>query len=140
MGYNVAGFFSSAGFTVNALRMVFLAQDLLTSRDTLIDILAHEASHVSQGYWSDSVKQEVKAYRTGAMVMEELKARGESSQGDEEGWLQIDDVTAKEKVRERGELAPVYRVIPCNQLYGLADKVEMFRQVAFVVRDFLRPR
>ena len=135
VSYRVVGFLNRSGFTVNALRIVFIAQDLLSPSDkeTLIEIIAHEASHIEQGWWSDSVKQEVEAYRRGATVMQELKQAGKVSTGGDDAWLAADDEIAEMKLREKKALAPLYGVIPSEQPQGWADKWEAVRQGIYLI-------
>lgn len=68
--YKSAEFVGKAGFTLNGLRMVFIG-DIQSGK--LPEIIAHEASHVSQKYLSDSIEQETEAYITGVRVDFEVK-------------------------------------------------------------------
>ena len=141
VGYAVTKFLSGVGFTVNALKMVFIAQDILERKDdVLVEIVAHEASHAAQGFWSDSLEQERTAYKTAARVMEDLKARGEASFGDRSGWLRMDDDAAEERVKKMGEHVHLYGEIPKKQPTGWADKIAMIRQAGFLIRDFINGR
>ncbi len=139
VGYAVTSFLSGVGFTVNALKMVYIAQDILERKDdVLVEIVAHEASHAAQGFWSDSLEQERTAYKTAARVMEDLKARGEASFGDRSGWLRMDDDAAEERVKKMGEHVHLYGEIPKKQPTCWADKIAMIRQLGFLIRDFIK--
>jgi hypothetical protein len=129
VGYKVSNIVSQAGFTVNALRTVFIAQDLMPlNEDSLVELLAHEASHAEQGFWSDSLEQEVKAFRTGAQVKEELKARGDADHGDTAGWLSLRALEAENRVRDMKLGTRLYGMIPRRQKKAWADKRELVRQ------------
>jgi hypothetical protein len=138
VGYTATSYLKRVGFTVNALKMVYIAQDLLGSKDVLVEIVAHEAFHVAQGFWSDSLDQERKSYQKAAKVMEELKARGEAAFGDKDGWLGLNDLKAKNKVRDLGKFVPLYDVIPPEQPQKAADKIAMLRQAVFLVKDWFK--
>jgi hypothetical protein len=129
-GYRLAGFLSKAGFTVNAINTVFLADDLdLTADCNLASLIAHEASHIRQRYWSDSLRQEADAYRVGARVMRELQDRGVKRCSGTSDWLTLDDEQAKDKVLSLKDRAPLYGMIPPDQkTEWAADKLEFIRQ------------
>lgn len=138
--YKESGIVSRAGFTVNAfLKTVFIANDLFTSpnEDCIVEMVAHEASHVCQGWWSDSLQQEVKAYKTGVAVMETLKERGDACEGDTDGWLRLDDRRAEDRVRAMKSTVPLYGIIPCRQQEGWNDKKAFVRQALFLGLDTL---
>lgn len=145
-GYKVSNIVSRAGFTVNALRTVFIARDLMTSspKETIVEILAHEASHVEQGFWSDSLEQEVQAFVRAAEVMEELKENRKVKRGDEGGWLppprtKEEQKAAENKVLSMQSNAPLYGMIPRKQKTGWADdKREMVRQAVCLGLYMLR--
>ncbi len=132
VGYMVSNIVSQAGFTVNALRTVFIAEDLMSSKeDLLVELVAHEASHVEQRFWSDSLQQEAEAYKTAAEVMKELDHE------DTGGWLSLSQQEAEDKVRDMQSLAPLYGMIPRKQRKGLADKKETLRQGVCLGLDML---
>lgn len=133
-GYKVAGFLDRSGFTVNALGNVYIAQNLLSlaDKEVLVEIIAHEASHIEQGWWSDSLDQEATAYRRGASVMGELKQVGKVSSEGDKSWLSLTDAQARDEVRKRKSSAPLYGIIPAEQVKGLADKTEAGRQGLYV--------
>jgi hypothetical protein len=138
VAYKVTGLISQAGFTVNALKTVFIALDLLPSDGGILaEIVAHEASHVDQRCWSDSLQQEAQAYATAARVMVELNRRGELKWRDRECWLKLDEQIAEDKVRDRQAAAPLYGMIPRKQVGGWKDKVEFVRQAACLGLDLL---
>jgi hypothetical protein len=138
VSYKVSNIVSQAGFTVNALRMVFIAQDLMPL-DKNSNLVAHEASHVEQGFWSDSLEQEVEAYRTAAEVMKELKERGDIDVEDADpgGWSRLSQKAAEDKVRDMKSLAPLYGMIPRKQKRGGADRRELIRQGVCLGLDML---
>jgi hypothetical protein len=153
--FKVSNFVSQAGFTVNALKTVYIAQDLLASSSeaAIAEILAHEASHIMQGHLSDSVHQEIEAYVTGARVTEELKEPGEALSKDTAEWIMLSNqispsqpdeeiksmakVDAVKKVRGLKSRAPLYGIIPTDQEEGLRDLMEMLRQAAFLILELL---
>ncbi len=64
------------GLTLNFVNTIFL-QPLRTQPSDFdfkfwVSLLAHEACHVEQKYWIDSVQQEIRAYATQAIVAAEL--------------------------------------------------------------------
>ena len=138
VGYKVSNIVSQAGFTVNVLRTVLIAQDLMPL-DKNSNLVAHEASHVQQGFWSDSLEQEVRAYKTAAEVMKELKERGDIDVEDADpgGWSRLNEKEAERKVRDMKSLAPIYGMIPCKQKEGWADKRELIRQGVCLGLDML---
>lgn len=62
----------SGGFTLNIINTIFVDPHLESpdNFDLLTCILAHECSHVQQGYWVDSVEQETIAYQVQAKICE----------------------------------------------------------------------
>jgi hypothetical protein len=64
----------SGGFTLNVINTIFVDPHLQdpNSFDLLVCTLAHECSHVQQGYWVDSVQQELVAYQTEARMADTL--------------------------------------------------------------------
>lgn len=145
--YKSARFVGNAGFTLNALRTVFIGN---IQGKHLPEIIAHEASHVAQGYLSDSIKQETKAYITGVKVNYEINNPNTVIPDDTPiEWLKIDKalssaefkvklkarVRAEEKVRKLQEFAPLYGIIPVEQKVGFVDFLEMIRQGGFLLVD-----
>jgi len=155
--YRIANFVGHAGFTVNAIKTVFFGSSVLkVSKESLAELVAHEASHVYQNYISDSVEQEIKAYVTGARVRESLNARHSVKS---KRWLALGDILcdqhgefverseaweeahkeAVEIVRKDKKLAPLYGVIPESQKpYGKEDRREALKQASFLVSDFFK--
>jgi hypothetical protein len=145
--YKSAKFVGNAGFTLNAIRTVFIGP---IREKNLPEIIAHEASHVAQGYLSDSIKQEIKAYITGVKVNYEINNPNTVIPDDTPiEWLKIDKalssaefkeklkarVRAEEKVRKLKEFAPLYGIIPVEQKVGFGDFLEMIRQGGFLLVD-----
>ena len=64
------------GFTLNGLNAIWLqplregASDI--EFDYWMTVLAHEACHIEQGFWVDSIVQEMRAYQTQCTVTAEL--------------------------------------------------------------------
>jgi hypothetical protein len=145
--YKSAKFVGNAGFTLNAIRTVFIGP---IREKNLPEIIAHEACHVAQGYWSDSIKQEIKAYITGVKVNYEINnPNTEIPDNTAIEWLKIEKALsstdfkeklkagkrAEEKVRKLQEFAPLYGIIPVEQKVGFGDFLEMIRQGGFLIMD-----
>jgi hypothetical protein len=64
------------GFTLNFLNLILLQPPDVNAGDAAfrawVTILAHEACHVEQGFWVDSIQQELRAYVTQCQVALEL--------------------------------------------------------------------
>jgi hypothetical protein len=149
--YKSAKFVGNAGFTLNAIRTVFIGP---IREKNLPEIIAHEASHAAQGYGylSDSIDQETVAYITGVRVDYEINnPNTEIPENPKRDWLKIEKALyspdfkenlkarerAEEKVRELKKFAPLYGIIPKEQKEGFLDFVEMIRQGGFLVVDSL---
>jgi hypothetical protein len=67
------------GFTLNIINTIFIMPLKPDTTDwdynSWVTLLGHEACHVEQRYWVDSVQQEIRAYATQAVVAEELTIR-----------------------------------------------------------------
>ena len=67
------------GFTLNIINTIFimpLKPDATTwDYNAWVTLLGHEACHIEQRHWVDSVQQEIRAYATQAVVAQELSIR-----------------------------------------------------------------
>lgn len=67
------------GFTLNIINTIFIMPLKANATDwdynAWVTLLGHEACHVEQRYWVDSVQQEIRAYATQAIVAQELDTR-----------------------------------------------------------------
>lgn len=58
----------AGGLTLNPLNAIFLQKSMEDYQgadfDVLVALLAHEARHIEQGYWVDSIAQELCSYQT----------------------------------------------------------------------------
>ena len=58
----------AGGLTLNPLNAIFLQKSMEDYQgadfDVLVALLAHEARHIQQGYWVDSIAQELCSYQT----------------------------------------------------------------------------
>src|SRR4030042_1434067 len=57
-------FLGRASITLNCLRLVIIGADVVRGDQTIraVESVAHEATHLAQGYWSDSFAQEYQAF------------------------------------------------------------------------------
>jgi hypothetical protein len=66
----------AGGFTLNFINTIFLQPPDSAGSDLQfklwVTLLAHEACHIEQGFWVDSVQQEIIAYQTQLRVADEL--------------------------------------------------------------------
>jgi len=116
--------------TVNLVRLVLIGKETLQHRPSLINSLAHEASHIEQKYISDSFEQEYVAFTTAAQVMTELGL------ADSFGWdapeLQsLSPEQAAQKIMEMFPDHPLYGMspaIPVYQVRGLRGLLELAKQ------------
>lgn len=158
VGYQIVSFLHKEGFTVNALKAVYFGREVFSlSPEVLGELIAHEASHVKQNFYSDSIDQEVKAYITGARVRKGLQksrlkseseawhkfgivlcdVKGEFLSERDQDWEQMHE-KAVSKVRSKKDQAALYGFIPVEQAeHGLADIKETMRQGGFLIKDFL---
>jgi hypothetical protein len=67
----------SGGFTLNFINTIFLQPPRENANESefrrWVTLLAHEACHIEQGFWVDSVQQEIIAYQTQCRVARELE-------------------------------------------------------------------
>lgn len=131
----------SGGFTLNVINSVFVDPHLQdpASFDWLVCILAHEYRHVQQGYWVDSVEQELLCYQLQARVCDEIGLAAAKPLYDR--FLPLDPKnesdldTALQYILElAGSSVPtqtIYKSLPKFQPTGAADNLgAAFKQVS----------
>ncbi len=121
----------SGGFTLNVINRIFVDPHLQDpgSFDWLVCILAHEFCHVKQGYWVDSVEQELICYQLQARVCAEIGLDGGRQTYDR--FLPLDpkkssdlDTALKYILELAGGSVPtqtIYKSLPKFQPTGAAD-------------------
>jgi len=122
--------------TVNLLRLVVIGKETLQDKPTLVNSLAHEASHIEQKYISDSFEQEYVAFTTAARVMTELNLP------DSFGWdaPELQGLSPEEAARKIMELFPDHPlygmnpVIPVYQVRGPRGLIELAKQTWALLR------
>lgn len=64
------------GFALNFINTIFLQTLRADASEwefkAWVTLLAHEACHIEQNFWADSIQQEIRAYKTQAAVGDEL--------------------------------------------------------------------
>lgn len=122
--------------SVNLLRLAVIGKETLQDKPSLINSLAHEASHIDQGYISDSFEQEYVAFVTAAQVMTELGLP------DSFGWhaRELQGLSPEEAARKiMGFFRdhPLYGmnpVIPVYQVQGPRGLIELAKQAWALLR------
>ena len=122
--------------TVNLSRLVLIGRDTLQHRPSLINSLAHEASHIEQRYISDSFEQEYEAFITAARVMTELGLE------DSFGWdaPELQNLSPEEAARRIMEMFPDHLlygmnpVVPVYQAQRLRGLIELVKQAWALLR------
>ena len=131
----------SASMTLNFLRLALIGHEVVAAGGlmSLVESVAHEASHLAQGYWSDSFEQEYKAFVSAAQVLHELGYR------DSFGWTpDLWNLPLEEAARRIQELSPthplygLHAVIPLRQRKGWQAVGPLFRQVWAVLWAAIR--
>jgi len=131
----------SGGFTLNVINSVLVDPHLQdqASFDWLVCILAHEYCHVQQGYWVDSVEQELLCYQLQARVCHEMGLDAAKPLYDR--FLPLDPKNANDLDTALGfilELAggslptqTIYQSLPKFQPTGVADNIAAaFKQLS----------
>jgi len=136
------------GFTLNFINTIFLQPPTPGASDWdrkyWITLLAHEACHVEQRYWVDSIQQEIRAYIAQGIVGDEL--------GIELGFIKHaftnlnPDSIEHQRVAQAAMLslfagqpaAIVYASLPLLQPTGLRALGPALDELAAVVRAGLR--
>jgi hypothetical protein len=99
-----------ASITFNILRLAVIGSDVVRAGTTiaLVASVAHEASHLAQGHWTDSFEQEYLAFVSAARVLDELGYQ------DSFGWTPDQWDLPLEAAAQR-----IQRLFPDHPLYGL---------------------
>lgn len=132
------------GFTLNFINTIFL-QPLAPDTSAWeyrrwVTILAHEACHVEQGFWVDSVQQEIIAYQTQCRVAIEL---GIDLVVWREAFAALNPASPHDQTTGRAHLLAlfanepagvVYAALPLRQPRGLRAFAPGVRQIAAVLR------
>ena len=140
----------TGGLTLNFLNTIFLQPLRAEANDAeykgWVCLLAHEACHIEQKFWIDSIQQEMRAYASQARVAQEL--------GIDLGVIQrvfgnLNPDRAADQNIARAELSRlfgqtpagiVYASLPLGQPVGLYALVPALRQITALVRAaFYRP-
>ena len=122
--------------TVNLVRLVLIGRETLQHSPTLINSLAHEASHIEQKYISDSFEQEYEAFVTAARVMTEL-GLPDSFGWDAPEFQSLSPEQAAQKIMEMFPDHPLYGMapaIPVYQVRGLRGLIELAKQTWALLR------
>ncbi len=140
----------AGGFTLNLINTVFLQPLAPHSSEHAykqwVTLLAHEACHVEQRYWVDSVQQEMRAYQAQCMIAREL--------GADLGFIcsvfpNLDPDREEHRVQARAALvslfvgqpaAIVYASLPLLQPTGVRAITAGARELAAVIRAGLSRR
>ncbi len=136
------------GFTLNFINTIFLMPLRADASDwdfkAWASLLAHEACHVEQTFWIDSVQQEIRAYTAQAFVGDEL--------GIDLGYIKHAFANLNPDSSEHQRLAQaallslfgstpagiVYASLPLMQPLGVHAFVPAMRQLAAVLRAGLK--
>lgn len=138
------------GFTLNFINMIFIQPLRPDASDwdfkAWACLLAHEACHVEQGYWIDSVEQEMIAYSTQALVGDEL---GINLVDYKNYFARLNPKSIADQLLAQKALltmfvgspaAMVYASLPLMQPTGLRAFFPAIKELAAVVRaGFRRP-
>lgn len=107
------------GLTLNFLNLIAL-QPLPANADETeyrwwVTLLAHEAAHIQQGYWVDSVQQEIRAYAAQWQVARELGI----DLGPAYALLaQFDPASAEQRAAARAALVSLFGGQPAALVYA----------------------
>jgi len=138
------------GFTLNFINTIFI-MPLRPGASEIdfrywVSLLGHEACHVEQRFWVDSVEQEINAYATQARLAQEL---GINLDYLKQAFSNLDPKSIEHQRRAQTALltlfattpaAIVYASLPLIQPQGLHAFVPAFRELAAVVQAaFHRP-
>lgn len=137
----------SGGFTLNFLNTIFLQPPTGATGADLrawTTLLGHEAEHVDQRAWVDSIQQELRSYQAQARVARELGLDGGAIERAFEG-LDPNSPDAQ-KLAQAAMLtlfagspaAIVYAALPLLQPRGLTTVSAALRQLAAVIRAGLK--
>lgn len=140
----------SGGFTLNFINTILLQPLRADASDfdfkIWVTLLGHEACHIEQGFWVDSVQQEIRSYIAQGMIGDELGIDTGFIK-DAFGKLNPDSPDAVRLAQAAmltlfaGQPAAlVYASLPLLQPRGLGAFVSALRQLAAVVRAGSKPR
>lgn len=132
------------GFTLNFINTIFL-QPLSQNASEWefrqwVTVLAHEACHVEQRHWVDSVQQEIIAYQAQCSVAREL---GIDLVVLREAFAALNPESAQDQAAGRAAMlslfanqpaAVVYASLPLAQPHGVRAIVPGVREIAAVLR------
>jgi len=133
----------SASITFNFLRLAVIGREVVRSGQLipLVESVAHEASHLAQGHWSDSFEQEYRAFVSAARVLHELGYQ------DSFGWTpDLWDLPLEEAARRIQQLFPTHPLygqrvaIPMEQPKSWRALWPMLRQAWALVRSAVTGR
>lgn len=138
------------GFTLNFINTIFIYPLPATANETefkyWVTLLGHEACHVEQRYWVDSVEQEINSYTAQACVADELKV-DLSYIKDRFAHLNPkstqDQQTAYQALQTLFGTTPagtVYASLPLWQPVRLQAFRPALRQLAAVIRAGIKPK
>ncbi len=134
----------AGGFTLNFINAIFL-QPLRENASEFefrqwVTILAHEACHIEQRFWVDSVEQEIRAYQTQCRVAQELDIDLGTLRA---AFAELDSASVQDQQTAQRALtsiffgapaAIVYAALPLAQPRGLRAFIPACRQIAAVAR------
>ena len=132
----------TASITFNFLRVVIIGGEIVKGNQliSLVESIAHEASHLAQGYWSDSFQQEYQAFVSAACVLHELGYQ------DSFGWTpELWELPLEAAARRMQQLFPEHplygqrAVIPLEQKRGWRTLWPLFKQ-AWALAQCVPPR
>jgi len=124
------GKLGGSAMSVNLLRLAVIGKDSLNDTPSLINSLAHEATHIEQKYISDSFEQEYVAFVTAARVMTEVGLRDPFGRKAPE----LQGLSPEEGARKIMGFFPDHPlygmnpVIPVYQVLGLRGLIELAKQ------------
>jgi hypothetical protein len=127
-----------SSITFNFLRLAVIGAEVARGDDSLslVESVAHEASHLAQGHWSDSFEQEYRAFVDAAQVLHELGYR------DGFGWTpDLWELPLEEAARRIQQLFPDHPlygqrgVIPLEQKRGCRAVWPLLKQAWALLRS-----
>lgn len=133
----------AGGLTLNPLNAIFLQKSMEDYQgadfDVLVALLAHEARHIQQGYWVDSIAQELCSYQTQLRIGQKL---GLDFGPDFEQLLQLKDSPvdlpkAQQLIVDLFPGSPaqiLYEALDQEQPFGLTAVGSAFKQLRALAR------
>lgn len=107
------------GFTLNFLNSIFVMPLRPNADDwdykAWVSLLGHEASHVQQRYWIDSIQQEIIAYRTQVVVGDEL---GINLQSYRDAFANLDPNSRQHQRLAQAALLGLFAGTPAGIVYA----------------------